>query len=86
MELLSRTTGDIGQFLQPLEDAIRQQFLPALTGRSQPGDTERELMALPARHGGLGIPNPTQMTSNLEGSVRASEPLSELIQAQTAAL
>ena len=53
---LSRTIGDIGRLLQPLEDAIRQQFLPALTGRSQPGDTERELMALPAGHGGLGMP------------------------------
>ena len=36
--------------MQPLEETIRQQFLPALTGRDSPSDMERELLALPSRH------------------------------------
>ena len=29
-----QTVPDISHFLQPLEDAISQQFIPAMTGRS----------------------------------------------------
>ena len=56
---LMRTIPDIGALFQPLEDAIRQFFLPAITGRQAMSDTERELLTLPARLGGLGIPIPT---------------------------
>ena len=65
-----------------LDSSFYQHLPGGLSQVTQSG----KLMTLPARHGGLGLPNPAQMTSNLEGSVRASEPLSELIQAQTAAL
>ena len=48
---LMRTIPDIGTELQPLEDAIRHYFLPAITGRQALSDAERELIALPARLG-----------------------------------
>ena len=43
--------------MQLLEDTIRLELLPALTGRSV-GDLERNLSSLPARLGGIAICNP----------------------------
>ena len=54
------TAPGIDSLFQPLEDEIRHHFLPALTGREAPSDTERELITLPARQGDLGIPVPTR--------------------------
>ena len=54
---LLRTVPDIADLLQPLEDAIRQSFIPALIGR-QLNDEERRIFALPCRMGGMGISNP----------------------------
>ena len=61
----SRTIPDIEEFLKPLEDTIRQQFLPALTGQNAFKHLERDLMALPVRHGGLGIINPSKNVSTI---------------------
>jgi hypothetical protein len=44
--------------LQPLEMAIQSQFIPALTGQPPPGRLVREMLALPARLGGMGLVNP----------------------------
>eukprot|EP00731_Ephydatia_muelleri_P021639 Em0014g230a len=59
--LFLRTIPDISSLLQPLEDAIRLNFIPSITGRDSISDTKRDLFALPARLGGLAIPNPTCM-------------------------
>ena len=70
--------------LQPLEDAIRHKFLPSLTGQSALNDETRDLMALPVRHGGLGIINPTRNTRShhqFSESIRA--PLVSLIVEQS---
>ena len=56
---LLRTVQDISPLLRPLDDAIHQQFLPALTGRPPCSPEERELLSLPVRLGGLGINDPT---------------------------
>ena len=53
-----RTIPDIMDYLRPLEDAIRNQLIPALTEQHFVNDVERELLGLPARLGGLGIANP----------------------------
>ena len=50
------TVPGTGKLFQPLKEVIQHQFLPALTGREAFSDTKRALLALPARHGGLGIP------------------------------
>ena len=72
---LIRTIPDISNLLQPLEDAIRLHFLPKLTGQNPFNDTVRDLMALPARLGGLGITNPsTQHRTSIEPPL---QPLSD---------
>ena len=63
---------------QPLEDMIRQVFIPTLTGCSPPSDSSRLLFALPARWGGLGIFVPTRRcVSELAASRDVTEPLSQ---------
>ena len=65
---------------QPLEDMIRQVFIPTLTGCSPPSDSSRLLFALPARWGGLGIFVPTRrFVSELAASRDVTEPLSQCI-------
>ena len=51
----------IQQYLQEIEDAIRNRLLPAITGQPFIDDTLRNIMTLPARLGGLGIENPVVM-------------------------
>ena len=82
---LARTVPNIGNLLQPLENILREKFIPALTGRPAPGDTERELLALPARNGGLGIINPATIAEREhQASLHLSAPLiSLIIQRQT---
>ncbi len=74
---LARTTQNIGPLLQPLEDIIRTKLLPALSGRPAPNDSERDLLALPARLGGIGLTNPTD--SAYSASKHISAPLYNLI-------
>ena len=74
---LSRTVPDIDQLLLPL---IKSNLIPALTGRPPPNNIDRDLLALPARLGGLGIVNPTTLsTSEYPASVSITAPLSDLI-------
>ena len=67
---------------QPIENAIRHRLIPALVGR-EISDMEREIFALPYRHGGMGIQNPVY-TSNREynASVEITKDLTNLIIAQ----
>ena len=77
---LSRVVPGISQLLSPVEQAIRQRFIPALTGQPIPGEVERELFALPTRLGGLGITNPINMSEcQFEASKRVTAPLLALI-------
>ena len=83
-----RTIPDIAEYLRPLEDAIRNQLIPALTEQQVVNDVEREMISLPARLGGLGIPTPgdeadhefensTKLTANLTTAIveQSSEPV-----------
>ena len=56
---LARTTPNIDILLAPLKQVIRHKLLPAITGQSAFSDTLRDLMALPAHLGGLGIIDPS---------------------------
>ena len=58
---ISRVVPNVGLLFNPLEDVIRTKFLPALLDRSALSENERELLALPARHGGMGLINPTAL-------------------------
>ena len=77
---LSQTVCNISDLLQPLEDAIRHHLISALTGRAGITDLERELLALPTRSGGLGIPNPAKTSQEkFVNSEWISAPLMALI-------
>ena len=81
---LERTIPNIGDLLKPVENAIRQRFLPSLTGQNAFNDADRDLMALPVRFGGLGIINPCrQSTTNNNASEKITAPLVALILQQS---
>ena len=50
---------DASELFKPLENAIRDQFIPALVGL-EVSDAERQILALPLRHGGLGLTDPRE--------------------------
>ena len=55
------TMRELRSVIAPLEEAIRQKFIPALFIDNSPiSDLERELYALPARFGGMSIGNPIE--------------------------
>lgn len=66
--------------LTDLEDIIQSNLLPALTGRPPLNCTERDLLSLPARHGGIGIVNPTTCGHNYVTSRKITElPVHEVL-------
>ena len=78
-----RSIEGIAHLMQPVEDAIRLQLLPAITSREALTDDERDLLALPARLGGIGLRNPTTQTEEHNYSQRLSAPLTALIVQQS---
>jgi len=62
---LSRTIPQVGHLFSTLENIIRSKLIPSLTGQPPPNDLNRDLFALPARLGGLGLRNPVA-TSDME--------------------
>ena len=73
-----RTIPDIGSLLQPLEEAIRNKLIPALTEQLVLSDDERSLIALPVKLGGLGIPNPCKDAQHeFENSVNLTKNLAD---------
>ena len=77
---LTRTIPSTGHLFQPLEDTLRFHFIPALTGRPSPNDSERDLLALPARLGGLALINPTDLShTEHSASLQVSQPLASHI-------
>ncbi len=80
---LQRTIPDINDLFQPLEDAIHQAFIPALTGHPPCSKSTRDLLSLPVRHGGMGLINPTDTsTHNFQTSEKMTSPLTEIILSQ----
>ena len=80
---LSRTTPDIGPLLRPIDDAIRSDLIPALTGRPPPSDLQCTLFALPARLGGLGISIPSRAAADeLQSSLLVTSTLRDHILSQ----
>ena len=79
---LTRAMPDVDQLFKPLEEVIRHKFIRALL-RRQVNDRERDLLALPARMGGMGINKPTETCLvSSANSAFISEPLVRLIQRQ----
>ena len=80
---LCRTMPGVAPLLQPVEDIIRTELIPAMLGCGAPGDPERAMLALPARLGGLGLTNPVHLTDCYDHSVKLTAPLAEQIKEQT---
>ncbi len=77
-----RTVPGTGELFQPLEEVIQHQFLPALTNGE--AFSERALLALPAKHGGVGIPKTTTVANHqFPACSSATATLVELIQQQS---
>ena len=71
---LSRTTANISELLQPIEEAIRYKVtsaIPAMVGKSNINDIERKLFALPAQLGGLGLDSLPETADQLRATSRA---------------
>ena len=80
---LSRVMPDISHLLLPLDNALRTNLLPAVTGHPAPNDLECELFALPARHGELGIHIPSKVADReLLSSQKITSTLSDHILSQ----
>ena len=78
-----RTPPDIERLLQPLERAISDVLIPSLIDRNF-SETERDLLALPVRMGGLGLINPSvSADAEYQASIRVSAPLVTKIEAQS---
>ena len=77
---LTRTPPSLGHLLKPLEDVIRTELLPAITGRPPPNDSERDLLALPTRLGGIALVNPMKLPDfEYSASIKITEPLTNAI-------
>ena len=68
-----RVLHNVGPAFQPIEEAIKRTFIPALLGMDNglSGHNERTLTALPVKNAGLGIPNPVQSAMEQIDSSRA---------------
>ena len=66
-----------------MEDMIREKLVPTLIDRPPPNDVERHLFSLPARLGGLAIPNPCDTSDGTyDASEKISTPLKQAILTQ----
>ena len=80
---LSRVIPNIGVELSPLDNVLRLDILPVITGRPPPSDLEFALFTLPARLGGLGIRIPSKVAdSDFQSSVLVTSSLKDLILSQ----
>ena len=76
---VQRTIGGISELFRPLEEAIRTVLLPSIFNRPVT-DLERDMIALPLRHGGLGIQNPVLIADReYIASQKITKPLANLI-------
>ncbi|XP_066922310.1 uncharacterized protein [Clytia hemisphaerica] len=78
-----RVLSDIQEYLTPLDHAIDNFLIPALTEGHHCSFVERRLLALPVRYGGLGIPILSEIAEHeSENSRKVSKELTENIIAQ----
>jgi hypothetical protein len=82
------TMRELAVAIAPLEEVLRNKFIPALFGDKTPiSDLERALYALPARFGGLSIGNPAEeCPQRYADSVETTSQLTELLLAGEAKL
>ena len=72
----------VASHLEQLESTISESFIPALLGRPQPGEAERQVLALPSRYGGMGIDSPASLVNQFPSSLPITESLVQRILSQ----
>ncbi|KAL5266795.1 hypothetical protein ACHWQZ_G003996 [Mnemiopsis leidyi] len=81
-KFIQRTVPEISEFFEELEYEIHNTLLPALIGR-EISELEREIVALPVRLGGLGIPIPNKESKHeYEASRQITKSLKDVIISQ----
>ena len=81
-KFIQRTVPEISEYFDELEYEIHNTLLPAIIGR-EISDLEREIVALPVRLGGLGIPMPNKESKyEYEASRQITNSLKEVIISQ----
>jgi hypothetical protein len=84
---LQRTIPSITPMFHKLEDSIRNNFIPALLGGRFVTDSERDLLSLPCRLGGLALENPMHpFEDKYQNSKKATQQLANLIKKQEKSL
>jgi hypothetical protein len=79
---VQRTIPGISHLFIPLEEAISEKLIPALVGRKI-SDVNRRILALPVRHGGMGISNPSKTSDHeFQASVRITKSLTTILYRQ----
>ena len=73
-----RKIPDINYHFDPLKEVMREKFIPALIGRKV-SDTERRILTVPVRYGGMGIPNPTNAAQQFKTSTAIIKSLTKII-------
>ena len=77
-----RTVLDMSELLAPLKNAIRDQLIPALVGW-EVSDAEKQILALPFRHWGLGLKDPRETAkTEYEHSTQITDKLTAKIYTQ----
>ncbi len=78
-----RTIPKMADAIRPLDEKINQEFIPAITEGHHCSHTQRMLLSLPVKMGGLGVPMLTELCeSEYKNSKRATEQLTERIRVQ----
>jgi hypothetical protein len=62
-QYVSRVVHNAGSYFQPIEDALRKDFLPALLDVTVDNDL-RKLLGQRAKNAGIGIPNPVETAAH----------------------
>ena len=72
-KFIQRTVPEISEYCKELEYEIHNTLLPAIIGR-EISELEREIIALPVRLGGLGIPMPDKESKHEYEASRLIKP------------
>ena len=83
MTYFMRTIPKMADALRPLDEKLNKEFIPAITEGHVCSHTQRMLLSLPVRLGGMGIPILTELCeSEYKNSKRATQQLTERIKSQ----
>ena len=78
--VLMRVVPGCDEFLKPLEDSIKNQFISTKTDIYNVSNPQRSLFSLSAKNGGLGIPDPgVKASEQFETSTKTSSLISDSI-------